>query len=80
MLKVKVKSLSPYLIPWDSMDCILPGSSLHVIFQARILQRVAIFFSRGSSGPRDQTGVSHIQADSLLSEQPENLFHVLIYG
>ena len=32
-----------------------PGSSVYGIFQARILERVPIFFSRGSSSPRDQT-------------------------
>ena len=37
------------------MDCSLPGSSFHGIFQARILEWVAIAFSRGSSRPRDQT-------------------------
>ena len=41
----------------DSMDCSLPGSSVHGIFQARILEWVAISFSRGSSRPRDQTQV-----------------------
>ena len=38
----------------------LPGSSVHGIFQARILEWVAIPFSRGSSWPRDQTWVSCI--------------------
>ena len=42
------------------MDCNLPGSSVHGIFQARVLEWVAISFSRGSSRPRDQTQVSHI--------------------
>ena len=42
------------------MDCSLPVSSVHVIFQARILERVAISFSRGSSQPREWTQVSHI--------------------
>ena len=37
----------------DPMDCILPGSSVHGIFQARVLECVAISFSRGSSLPRD---------------------------
>ena len=37
----------------DSTDCNLPGSSVHGIFQARILELVAISFSRGSSRPRD---------------------------
>ena len=33
----------------DPMDCILPGSSVHWIFQARILEWVVISFSRRSS-------------------------------
>ena len=37
------------------MDCSPPGSSIHGILQARILEWVAISFSRGSSQPRDQT-------------------------
>ena len=44
----------------NSMDCSPPGSSVHGIFQARILEWVAISFSRGSSQPGDQTQVSHI--------------------
>ena len=44
----------------DPMDCSLPGSSIHGILQARILEWVAISFSRGSSQPRDQTRVSLI--------------------
>ena len=42
------------------LDCSPPGSSVHGILQARILEWVTIFFSRGSSGPRDQTQVSCI--------------------
>ena len=37
----------------DPMDCSLPGSFVHGILQARILEWVAISFSRGSSQPRD---------------------------
>ena len=44
----------------DTMDCSLSGSSLHGILQARILEWVAISFSRGSIQPRDQTQVSYI--------------------
>ena len=44
----------------DPMDCSLPGSSVHGIFQAIVLEWVAISFSRGSSRPRDHTQVSHI--------------------
>ena len=42
------------------MDCSLPGSSVHGIFQARVLEWVAISFSRRSSWPRDWTQVSCI--------------------
>ena len=42
------------------MDCSLRGSSLHGILQARVLEWVAISFSRGSSQLRDQTQVSCI--------------------
>ena len=42
------------------MDCSLPGSSVHGILQARILEWVAMSFSRESSWPRDRTQVSHI--------------------
>ena len=44
----------------NPMDCSLPGFSIHGIFQARILEWVAISFSRRSSQPRDWTWVSHI--------------------
>ena len=44
----------------DPMDCSLPGSSVHGILQARILEWVAMPFSRGSSQPRDQTHISCI--------------------
>ena len=36
----------------DHMDCSLPGSSIHGIFQARVLEWIAISFSSGSSQPR----------------------------
>ena len=54
----------------DPMDCSLPGSSVHGIFQARILEWVAIAFSRGSSQPRAQTQVSHIAYRFLPAEPP----------
>ena len=44
----------------DPMDCSLPGSSVHGIFQAIVLEWIAISFSRGSSRPRDRTQVSCI--------------------
>ena len=42
----------------NPMDHILPGSSVHGILQARVLERVAMPSSRGSSQPRDRTHVS----------------------
>ena len=49
-----------YLTLCDPMDCSLPGSSVHGIFQARILEWVVILFSRGSSWLRDWTEISCI--------------------
>ena len=66
-IKVKsqsVKSLSRLTL-CDPMDCSPPGFSVHGISQGRILEWVAIPFSRGSSRPRDQTQVSRI-AGSIL--------------
>ena len=45
----------------DTMDCNPPGSSVHEILQARILEWVAIPFSWGSSQSRDWTWVSCIE-------------------
>ena len=55
MKRNKVKALVAQLCLtlWDPMDCTVSGSSVHGILQARILQWVAIPFSRGSSRPRD---------------------------
>ena len=44
----------------NPMNCGPPGSSVHGILQARILEWIAIPFSRGSSRPRDRTWVSCI--------------------
>jgi len=53
--KVLVAQSCPTLC--DPMHCSPPGSSVHGFSQARILEWVAISFSRGSSWPRDQTWV-----------------------
>ena len=49
---------------WDPMDCSPPGSSVHGIIQARILERVAISYSTGSSQTRDRTCISCIFCSS----------------
>ena len=54
------KSLQSCPTPCNPMDCSPPGSSVHGILQARILEWVAILSSRGYSRPRDQTQVSYV--------------------
>ena len=56
----------------DSMNCSLLGSFVHGIFQARILEWVAICFSRVSSQPRDQTLV--------LLHRGQTLYHLSHQG
>ena len=59
------------------MDYSPEGSPVHGISQARILEWVAISFSKGSFWPRDGIWISALQADSLLSEPPgkQNFSH-----
>ena len=52
------------------MDCSLLGSSIHGIFQGRIMEWVAISFSRRSSQPKGWTGVSCIVGRHLPPEPP----------
>ena len=52
------------------MDCNLPGSSIHWIFQTRILESVAMSFSRGSFWPRDWVASPALQADSSVWATP----------
>ena len=67
----------------NPMDCSLPGSSVHEISQARILEWVVISFSRGSSWPRDQTWVSCIAGrffmDWLTGKYLIDLCHYVSY-
>ena len=58
--KVKASVVQLCLTLWNPMDCSPPGSSVHEILQARILEWVAVPLSRGSSPPRDWTQVSSI--------------------
>ena len=52
------------------MDCSPPGSSVHGIFQARVLEWVAISFSRDLPDPGIEPRSPALQADALLSEPP----------
>ena len=56
-----------FLTLCDLMDCSPPGSFVHGISQARILEWVTISFSRGSSQPRNGTGVSCSSRQILLT-------------
>ena len=60
----------------NPVDCSPPSSSVHGILQARVLEWVAISFSRGSSQPRDRTQVSLIAGRS----SPLNLFSLPLYS
>ena len=70
----ELKSLQSCLTLCDSMDCSLPGFSVHGLLQARILEWVAVPSSRGSSQPRDQTHIFYVylhwQAGSLPLAAP----------
>ena len=60
ILKGRSEVAQSCLTLWDPMDCNQQGSSVYGIFQARVLEWVAISFSRGSSWPRNGTQVSCI--------------------
>ena len=60
----------------DPMDYGLPGTSVHGILQARILEWVAISFSRESSRPRDRTQIFCItNADEIQSMGSQRVGH-----
>ena len=59
------------------MDCSLPGSSIHGVLQARILEWVAIPFSKGSSNAGIEARSPALQADSLPSELQGSSIKVL---
>ena len=67
-VKVLVTQLCPTLC--DPMDCSSPGSSVHGILQGRVLEWVAISFSRDLPDPRIEPWSPALQADSLLPEPP----------
>ena len=63
-----------------TVDCSPPGSSVHGISQARILELVAISFSRGPSPPRDGSHVSCITGAFLITEPPgKPVFNFMYY-
>ena len=63
----------------DPVDCSSPGSSVHGISQARVLEWAAIFFSRESSQPRIKPTSPLWQADSLpLNHREAHIFYLII--
>ena len=70
----------------DLVGCSPPGSSVHGIFQARILEWVAISYSKGSSWPKDQTHVSWVSclAGRFFTTVPpvvvQSLSHVWLFA
>ena len=70
--EVKVKELVAQSCP--TLQCSPPGSSVHGILQARILEWVAISFCRGSSQPRDPSQVSSIAGTFFTDQAPKVTF------
>ena len=68
--QAKVKVTQSCLTLCDPIHCSPPGSSRHGVLQARILEGVAILFCRGFSDPGIKPMPPALQADSLLSEPP----------
>ena len=74
--QVKVSEvIQPCLTLYDPMDCSLPSSSVHGIFQARILEWVAISFSRRSSWPRNWTQVSCVVGRHFMAWATREVSH-----
>ena len=64
----------------NPLDYSSPCSSVHGIFQARVLEWVAISFSRGASRPRDRPRSPALQADTLPSEPPGKPHYLFFLG
>ena len=75
-LLLKVLLTQSCLTLYDPMDCSPPGSSVHGILQARILEWVAISFSRWSARPRERTCISCIGSRFSTTESPGKPTHL----
>ena len=76
--KVKVLATQSCLTLGDPMDCSPPDSSAHEILQARILEWVAIPFSKGSSWPRDWIRTSCIVSRFFTVWATREALHILL--
>ena len=79
LIIVKVCIAQSCLTLCSPMDCSPPGSSVHGISQARILEWIAIPFSRVSSQPRDWTQVSCIAGSFFISWATREAFFFFFY-
>ena len=71
----KVKVAQPGLILCNPMDY-----TVHGLLQVRILERVAVPFSKGSSQPRDRIQVSRTAGEFFTRERINSLVLSLLYG
>ena len=76
-MNVQVLVTQSCLTLCDPVDCSPPGSSVHRILQARVLEWVAIPFSRDLPNPGIEPGSPALQADSLPSEPPGKPLYIL---
>ena len=74
-VKVKVLVIQSCLPHCDPLDCSPPGFSVHGILQARVLEWVAITFSKASSQPRNGSPVSRIAGRLFLPSEPQNPYY-----
>ena len=77
LVTLHAKSLQSWPTPCNHMDCSPPGSSLHGVCQARILERVAISSPRWSFWCRDQTHISYVSL-TVSSIQSFNCVRVFV--
>ena len=63
----------------DSVDCYLPGSSVHGISQARTLEWIAVSYSRGLSRPRDQSHISCLAGRFFTPEPLGKAIYTYVY-
>ena len=75
-MKVKVEVAQSCLILSDSMDCSLPGSSIHGIFQARVLEWVAIAFSTSGHDYRQN---HHFDIWTFVCKAMSLLFYYFVW-
>ena len=71
-----------YLTICNPMDCSWPGPPVHGVLQARILEWIAIPFSRGSSWLKDRSQVSYIESRIFIESwhsQTKRLLRILVY-